>query len=172
MLLKYIPLLLLVQLYVATAKPTSPELLSSNDSLQRDLERQAKDETVHLLDSLFRSQIAYFTEVKTALNPQTKRFQDISVYITRLNQAIAEKDLDKKDQVWMGVFEEFKDSPLLLNRETETGLTDSQYKTLLTGQKLQDISTKFVTDVADYFWKMAKLSGKVVGNGLSNGVQS
>jgi len=65
-----------------------------------------KEQTVHLLDSLFRSQIAYFTEVKTALNPQTKRFQDISLYITRLNQAIAEKDLDRKDQIWKDVFEE------------------------------------------------------------------
>jgi len=67
---------------------------------------------------------------------------------------------------------QFKESPLLLNRESETGLTDSQYKTLLTGQKLQDISTKFVTDVADYFWEMAKISGKVVGNGISSGNQS
>ncbi|XP_016938395.3 uncharacterized protein [Drosophila suzukii] len=172
MLLKYIPLLLLVQLLVATAKPTNPHLFNSDDPLQRELERQAKEQTVHLLDSLFRSQIAYFTEVKTALNPQTKRFQDISLYITRLNQAIAEKDLDRKDQIWKDVFEEFKESPLLLNRESETGLTDSQYKTLLTGQKLQDISTKFVTDVADYFWEMAKISGKVVGNGISSGNQS
>ncbi|XP_017014687.2 uncharacterized protein [Drosophila takahashii] len=172
MLLKCIPLFFLAQLLIAAAKPTNPHLFNSDDPLQRELERQAKEETVHLLDSLFRSQIAYFSEVKAALNPQTKRSQDISLYITRLNQAIAEKDMDKKDQMWLDTFEEFKDSPLLLNRESETGLTDSQYKTLLTGQKLQDISTKFVTDVADYFWQIAKISGKVVGNGISSGNQS
>lgn len=156
--------------------------------MQRELERQAKEETVHLLNSLFRSQIAYFSEVKAALNPQTKRFQDISLYITRLSQAIDEQELDRKDELWQNIFEEvidtyigihqinkllisllqFKDSPLLINRQSETGLTDLQYKTLLTGQKLQNISTKFVSDVADYFWEMAKISGKVVGNGIAS----
>lgn len=63
---------------------------------------------------------------------------------------------------------QFRDSPLLLNREAETGISDSEYKTLLTGQKLQDISTRFVSDVGDYFWKMAKISGKVVGNHLDD----
>ncbi|EDW88364.1 uncharacterized protein LOC6527562 [Drosophila yakuba] len=166
--LKYIPLLLVAQLLVVAAKPTNPQLLNSDDPVQRELERQAKAETVQLLNSLFRSQIAYFSEVKAALNPQTKRFQDISLYITRLAQAIAEQELDKKDQLWQNIFEEFKDSPLLINRESETGLTDLQYKAVLTGQKLQDISTKFVKDVADYFWEMAKISGQVVSNGIAN----
>ncbi|XP_033159075.1 uncharacterized protein LOC117140333 [Drosophila mauritiana] len=166
--LKYIPLLLVAQLLLVAAKPTNPQLLNSDDPVQRELERQAKEETVHLLNSLFRSQIAYFSEVKAALNPQTKRFQDIGLYITRLSQAIDEQELDRKDELWQKLFDEFKDSPLLINRESETGLTDLQYKTLLTGQKLQDISTKFVSDVADYFWKMAKMSGKVIGNGIAN----
>ncbi|EDV58625.1 uncharacterized protein LOC6540750 [Drosophila erecta] len=166
--LKYIPLLLVAQLLIVDAKPTNPQLLNSDDPVQRELERQAKEETVHLLNSLFRSQISYFSEVKTALNPQTKRFQDITLYITRLSQAIAEVELDRKDQLWQNIFEEFKDSPLLINRESETGLTDLQYKALLTGQKLQDISTKFVSEVADYFWKMAKMSGKVIGNGIAS----
>lgn len=166
--LKYILLLLVAQLLIVAAKPTNPQLLNSDDPVQRELERQAKEETVHLLNSLFRSQIAYFSEVKAALNPQTKRFQDISLYITRLSQAIDEQELDRKDELWQNIFEEFKDSPLLINRQSETGLTDLQYKTLLTGQKLQNISTKFVSDVADYFWKMAKISGKVVGNGIAS----
>ncbi|XP_039479672.1 uncharacterized protein LOC120444159 [Drosophila santomea] len=166
--LKYIPLLLVAQLLVVAAKPTNPQLLNSDDPVQMELERQAKAETVQLLNSLFRSQIAYFSEVKAALNPQTKRFQDISLYITRLAQAIAEQELDRKDQLWQNIFEQFKDSPLLINRESETGLTDLQYKAVLTGQKLQDISTKFVKDVADYFWEMAKISGQVVSNGIAN----
>ncbi|XP_043646919.1 uncharacterized protein LOC122615836 [Drosophila teissieri] len=166
--LKYIPLLLVAQLLVVAAKPTNPRLFNSDDPVQRELERQAKAETVQLLNSLFRSQIAYFSEVKAALNPQTKRFQDISLYITRLAQAIAEQELDRKDQLWQNIFEEFKDSPLLINKESETGLTDLQYKAVLTGQKLQDISTRFVKDVADYFWEMTKISGQVVGNGIAN----
>ncbi|KAI8041976.1 uncharacterized protein LOC128262160 [Drosophila gunungcola] len=169
MLLKCIPLLLLAQILIVAAKPTHPELFNSNDPQQKELERQAKEETVNLLNSLFRSQIAYFTEVKAQLNPRLKRAQDINLYVTRLNQAIAEKDMDKKDQMWLNIFDEFKGSPLLLNRESETGLSDMQYKILLTGQKLQDISTKFVTDVADYFWKMTKISGKVIDNSIANG---
>ncbi|XP_017068005.2 uncharacterized protein LOC108105789 [Drosophila eugracilis] len=167
MLLKYIPLFLLVQLSIAAAKPLDPELLKSDDPVQQELVRQAKEETANLLNALFRSQIDYFTEVKTHLNPQTKRFQDINIYITRLNQAIAEKEMAKKDQLWFNIFEEFKESPLLLNREAETGLSDGEYKRILTGQKLNDISTRFITNVADYFWKIAKISGKVIDNGIS-----
>ncbi|XP_016989626.1 uncharacterized protein LOC108051875 [Drosophila rhopaloa] len=168
MLLKYFPLFFLAQILIVAAKPTHPVPSNPDDPVQKELERQAKEETVHLLNSLFRSQIAFFTEVKAQLDPQTKRSQDISLYVTRLNAAIAEDDMDKKDQMWLNIFEEFKGSPLLLNKESETGLSDNQYKVLLTAQKLQDITTKFVADVADYFWKMTKLSGKVVGNGISD----
>ncbi|XP_017037323.1 uncharacterized protein [Drosophila kikkawai] len=161
MLLKYFALPIITQLLVATAKPINPGF---DDPQQKALEKEAKEETVNLLNSLFRSQIEYFTEVNANLNPQTKRAADIRLYITRLNQAIAESELDEKDKMWLDIFEEFKGSPLLLNREEETGLTDMQYKIVLTGKKLQDISTAFVSDVADYFWKMAKISGKVVEN--------
>ncbi|XP_017056640.1 uncharacterized protein LOC108098327 [Drosophila ficusphila] len=172
MLLKYCPLLLLAQFLIAAASPTNLRLPESGVPLQKELERQAKAETINLLNSLFRSQIAYFTEVKAALNPQTKRSQHINLYITRLNAAIEETDMDEKNKKWMEIFDEFSASPLLINREAETGLTDLQYKQILTGQKLKDISAKFVTDVADYFWKITKLSGRVVSNELSNADQS
>ncbi|XP_020810712.1 uncharacterized protein LOC110186017 [Drosophila serrata] len=161
MIFKCFSLLIITQILVATAKPINPGF---DDPQQKALEKEAKEETVNLLNSLFRSQIAYFTEVNSNLNPRTKRAADIRLYITRLNQAIAENELDKKDKMWLDIFEEFKGSPLLLNREEETGLTDMQYKILLTGKKLQAISAGFVSDVADYFWKMAKISGKVVEN--------
>lgn len=80
-----------------------------NDPVQRDLQKKAKDETVHLLDSLFRSQIAYFTEVKSHLSPQTKRFRDITLYLSRLNQAVVQQDVETKEKIWFDVFEEVCD---------------------------------------------------------------
>ncbi|EDV31993.1 uncharacterized protein Dana_GF15616 [Drosophila ananassae] len=175
MLTKYLGLLLLAQFVLAAPSQPSQESLDLNDPVQRDLQQKAKEESVHLLDSLFRSQIAYFTEVKSHLGPQTKRFRDITLYLTRLNQAVAQKDLETKEKIWFNVFEEFKESPLLLNRESETNLSDVQYKLLLTGKKLQDISSQFIADVGGYVWKMAKFSGQVVENhidGLSKASQT
>ncbi|XP_017108752.2 uncharacterized protein [Drosophila bipectinata] len=164
MLTKYLGFLLLAQLVLAAPSQPSQESVDLNDPVQRDLQQKAKLETVHLYDSLFRSQIAYFTEVRSHLSPQTKRFRDITLYLTRLNQAIAQEGLEAKEKIWFDVFEEFKESPLLLNRESETNLSDVQYKLLLTGKKLQDISSQFLADVGGYVWNMAKFSGKVVEN--------
>ncbi|XP_026843483.1 uncharacterized protein LOC6598026 [Drosophila persimilis] len=171
MLLKYIPMLLLAQLVLAAPTSRDPSGNGSHDPVQRQLEQEARQETVLLLNALFRAQIAYFTEVKAKLSPQSKRAGDIDRYVSRVNEAIAENDLDKKDQIWLDIFEEFRKSPLLLNRQSETGLSDDEYKALLTDGKLQEISKSFVSDVAAYFWKMAKLSGRVVENhieGLSS----
>lgn len=94
---------------MAAAKPVDPGF---DDPRQKALEEEAKEETVNLLNNLFRSQIAYFTEVKAKLNPQTKRAADISLYISRLNQAIAVSDLDKKDKMWLDIFDEVSYSRL------------------------------------------------------------
>lgn len=57
---------------------------------------------------------------------------------------------------------QFNKSPLLLNRQEETGLSNDDYQALLTDKKLQEITTSFVRDVTTYFLKMAQFSGKVV----------
>ncbi|XP_034669153.1 uncharacterized protein LOC117902133 [Drosophila subobscura] len=172
MLLKYFPLILLAQVVLSAPTLRVPSS-RSDDPVQKQLEQEAREETVRLLNALFRAQIAYFTEVKAKLNPQSRRATDIDHYVARVNAAIAENDLDKKDQIWLDIFEEFRKSPLLINRPAETGLSDEEYKDLLTDGKLQEISKSFVSEVASYFWKMAKLSGRVVENhieGLSNDI--
>ncbi|EDW27346.1 GL21077 [Drosophila persimilis] len=82
MLLKYIPMLLLAQLVLAAPTSRDPSGNGSHDP------------------------IAYFTEVKAKLSPQSKRAGDIDRYVSRVNEAIAENDLDKKDQIWLDIFEE------------------------------------------------------------------
>ncbi|XP_016989627.1 uncharacterized protein LOC108051877 [Drosophila rhopaloa] len=159
MLLKYFPLLFLAQILIVAAKPTHPVPSNSDDPRRR----QAEEETVNLCNSLMRSQITFFTEVKAQLNPQTKRSQDISLYLTQLNALIAEDDLQKKGQMIQNISEEFQGSPLLLNNESETGLSDNQYEDLLRGQKLNEMKTKMKADFTDYFWKMTKLTLRIFG---------
>ncbi|XP_046866791.1 uncharacterized protein LOC6642808 [Drosophila willistoni] len=167
--LKYFILLsVLVQTLVAAPTTNAPLL---NDELQKELVAEARNETINLLNSLFRAQISYFSQVGAKLNPQMKRAQDIQLYVTRLNEAIAVNELEKKDEMWLSIFEEFSKSPLLVNREAETGLSNVEYQALLTDDKLQQITKSFLTDVSSYFWKMAKVSGKVVGKAFDDYIE-
>ncbi|EDW57548.2 uncharacterized protein LOC115769310 isoform X2 [Drosophila novamexicana] len=164
MLFKYFPLILLMAQCLLAA-PTADSATAANkpgDLTQKQLEQEAHNETINLLNALFRAQIAYFSGVRDKLAPSTKRARDIELYVTRLNEAIAEKELDKKDAMWLNIFEQFNKSPLLLNRQEETGLSNDDYQALLTDKKLQEITTSFVRDVTTYFLKMAQFSGKVV----------
>ncbi|XP_017849762.2 uncharacterized protein LOC108604706 [Drosophila busckii] len=154
-----IVLLILVQCLLAA--PTIKQH-TSVDLRQEQLEQEAHTETINLLNALFRAQIAYFSGVREKLNPQTKRAQDIAQYVVRLHGAIAEPDMDKKNTMWLNIFEQFNQTPLLSNKQEDTGLSDDQYKALLTDKKLQDITQSFVRDVSAYFWKIAQLSGKVI----------
>lgn len=63
---------------------------------------------------------------------------------------------------------QFSKSPLLLNKEEETGLSNEAYQALLTDKKLKDITKTFLSDVSLYVLKIAKLSGKVVENGIGH----
>ncbi|TDG46230.1 hypothetical protein AWZ03_007306 [Drosophila navojoa] len=162
MLYKSLPLILLVaQCLLAAPAPSQP-----NDLTQKQLEQEAQNETINLLNALFRAQIAYFSGVRDKLDPKTKRSADIALYLSRLNAAIAEKDLDKKNTMWQDIFEEFNKTSLLSNRVEETGLSNSEYQALLTDKKLQEITKSFVIDVTTYFVKMAQFSGKVVKIGI------
>ncbi|XP_023172257.1 uncharacterized protein LOC111600408 [Drosophila hydei] len=162
MLYKSLPLILLVAQCLLAA-PAPPQ---SNDLTQKQLEQEAQNETINLLNALFRAQIAYFSGVREKLSPSTKRSSDIALYLTRLNAAIAEKDLDRKNTMWQNIFEEFNKTPLLLNKQEETGLSNSEYQALLTDKKLQEITKSFIRDVATYFVKMAQFSGNVIKIGI------
>ncbi|EDW03221.1 uncharacterized protein LOC6562782 [Drosophila grimshawi] len=167
MLLKYFPIiLLLAQSLLAASAPAGVANAQPRARTQKQLEEEAHNETISLLNALFREQIAYFSGVREKLEPTTKRAQDIELYVSRLNVAIAENDLDRKDAIWLSIFEQFNKSPLLLNKQEETGLNDSDYQALLTDKKLQEITQNFVRDVSTYFWKIAQLSGKVLENSI------
>ncbi|XP_060666289.1 uncharacterized protein LOC132798447 [Drosophila nasuta] len=164
MLFKYFPFILLW----AQCLLAAPTREAVSAAAQHQLEQEAQAETINLLNSLFRAQIAYFSGVRAKLAPTTKRARDIEVYVTRLNEAIAEPDLDKKNAMWLNIFEQFSKSPLLLNKPEETGLSNAEYQVLLTDVKLQEITKSYIRDVSTYFFKMARISGKVVENGIDD----
>lgn len=51
---------------------------------------------------------------------------------------------------------------MFLNKSEETGLNDEEYQKVLEDNGLKMLMKNFLADVAVYFWKMAKHSGKVV----------
>ncbi|KAL7740398.1 hypothetical protein ACLKA6_013195 [Drosophila palustris] len=163
MLLKYFPLvLLLAQCLLAAPTSHGATTAKTNDPTQKQLEQEAQNETIKLLNALFRAQIAYFSGVRAKLSPTSQRARDIELYVSRLTEATAEANLDKKNEMWLNIFEEFSKSPLLLNKQQETGLSNDEYQALLTDAKLQEITKSYIRDVSTYFWKMAQISGKVV----------
>ncbi|XP_034472492.1 uncharacterized protein LOC117780175 [Drosophila innubila] len=169
MLLKYFPLVLLLAQCIQAA-PTSNGATTANpnDPTQNELEQEAHNETIKLLNALFRAQIAYFSGVRVKLSSSSQRARDIELYVSRLREAITETDLDKKNEMWLKIFEQFSKSPLLLNKPEETGLSNDEYQALLTDSKLQEIAQSFIQDVSTYFWKMAQISGKVVELGVDD----
>lgn len=82
------------------------------EQTQEQLKQEAHTETINLLNALFRAQIAYFSGVREKLAPTTKRAADIALYISRLNEAIAEKELDKKDALWVSIFDQVSDKSI------------------------------------------------------------
>lgn len=70
---------------------------------QEPLSLVGHNETINLMNALFRAQIVYFSGVREKLTPSTKRAQDIELYVTRLNEAIAEKELDEKNAKWLSI---------------------------------------------------------------------
>ncbi|XP_030377319.1 uncharacterized protein LOC115626182 [Scaptodrosophila lebanonensis] len=159
-------LLLLIQCLASLAAPT-PKTSTATDEARERLALEARAETERLLNTLFRSQIDYFSRVKTKLGPQTKRARDIDAYIARLNEAIAVKDIAQKDQMWLNIFQEFNKSPLLLNKKSETDLSNDEFANLLLDSNLQEITSKFLTDLGDYFVKMARASTNAVEVAIS-----
>jgi len=90
------------------AAPTSNGATTAtpNDPKQNELEQEAHNETIKLLNALFRAQIAYFSGVRVKLSPSSQRARDIQLYVSRLNEAITETDLDKKNEMWLNIFEQ------------------------------------------------------------------
>ncbi|XP_073821845.1 uncharacterized protein [Musca autumnalis] len=127
-----------------------------------DFEREARLETEEFLNTIFTAQIEFFNKLKKSLEPDTKRYKDIELFVERLEMAKEEKELEKKDIMYWETFQQFNKSPLLLNDAAETGMTDEAYQKALTDNGFKELLKNFFADVAVYFWKMAKASGKVV----------
>lgn len=53
-------------------------------------------------------------------------------------------------------------TPLIINNIEDTKLSDDEYQRILNENGLRDFVKNFLVEVAVYFWKMAKASGKVV----------
>lgn len=93
-------------IYFSQCLWAAPTVKPETEQTQEQLKLEAHNETINLLNALFRAQIAYFSGVREKLAPTTKRARDIALYVSRLNQAIAEKDLDKKDALWLNIFDQ------------------------------------------------------------------
>ncbi|XP_061397317.1 uncharacterized protein LOC133332975 [Musca vetustissima] len=133
-----------------------------SEGVKEDFEREARLETEEFLNAIFTAQIDFFNKMKKSLTPETKRYKDIEVFVQRLELAKEEKELEKKDVMYWETFQQFNKSPLLLNDPAETGMTDEAYQKALTDNGFKELLKNFFADVAVYFWKMAKASGKVV----------
>lgn len=93
-------------IYFSQCLWAAPTVKPETEQTQEQLKLEAHNETINLLNALFRAQIAYFSGVREKLAPTTKRARDIALYVSRLNEAIAEKDLDKKDALWLNIFDQ------------------------------------------------------------------
>lgn len=93
-------------IYFSQCLWAAPTVKPETEQAQEQLKLEAHNETINLLNALFRAQIAYFSGVREKLAPTTKRARDIALYVSRLNEAIAEKDLDKKDALWLNIFDQ------------------------------------------------------------------
>lgn len=133
-----------------------------SNAARAQFEREALNETIIFLNTLFRSQIDYFSKVREFLPATVKRVADINKYIERLQKAILADSVQEKDNMWRDTFVKFSESAFLLNNEKDTGVSNIRYLEILNDAGLEETTKKFLTDVTVYFWKMAKASGKVV----------
>ncbi|XP_013102620.1 uncharacterized protein LOC131995711 [Stomoxys calcitrans] len=133
-----------------------------SDDAKEDFEREARLETEEFLNNIFTAQIEFFNKLKQSLKSDTKRYKDFELLVERLELTKQEKELEKKDVMYWETFQQFNKSPLLLNEPTETGMSDEEYQKALTDNGFKELLKNFFADVAVYFWKMAKASGKVV----------
>ncbi|XP_075150532.1 uncharacterized protein LOC142224636 [Haematobia irritans] len=142
-----------------------------SDDSKADFEREAHLETEEFLNNIFTAQIDFFNKLKKSLQPDTKRYKDFEVFVNRLELAKQEKDLEKKDVMYWETFQQFNKSPLLLNEPSETGMSDDDYQKALTDNGFKELLKNFFADVAVYFWKMAKASGKVVETAMDEYIE-
>ncbi|XP_039951910.1 uncharacterized protein LOC120769114 [Bactrocera tryoni] len=149
--------------------PVEHSFISSATRAQ--FEREALNETKIFLNTLFRSQIDYFSKVKEFLPATVKRVADIDKYIERLEKAILADSVQEKDKMWRDTFVEFSESAFLLNNEKDTGVSNMRYLEILNDAGLEETTKKFLTDVTIYFWKMAKASGKVVESTIEEQIE-
>lgn len=84
--------------------PVENSFISS--ATRAEFEREALNETKFFLNTLFRSQIDYFSKVKEFLPATVKRVTDINKYIERLEKAILADSVQEKDKMWRETFVE------------------------------------------------------------------
>uniref|UniRef100_A0A0K8VZD7 Uncharacterized protein n=1 Tax=Bactrocera latifrons TaxID=174628 RepID=A0A0K8VZD7_BACLA len=84
--------------------PAEHRFISS--ATREQFEREALNETKIFLNTLFRSQIVYFSKVKEFLPATVKRVADINKYIERLEKAILADSVQEKDKMWRDTFVE------------------------------------------------------------------
>ncbi|XP_073821844.1 uncharacterized protein [Musca autumnalis] len=125
-------------------------------------EREAHLETEKILNTLFTAQIELFNMLKKPLEPNTKRYKDIERFVQKLEMAKEEKELGKKNLMYLQTFQQLNISPLLFNDAAETGMTDEAYQKALTDDGIKELMKNVFADVAVHFGKMTKGSGKVV----------
>ncbi|CAD6997379.1 uncharacterized protein LOC101460221 [Ceratitis capitata] len=142
-----------------------------SSATRAEFEREALNETKLFLNTLFRSQIDYFSKVKVLLPATGKRVSDIDKYIERLEKAILADSVQEKDKMWRDTFIEFSESAFLLNVEKDTGVSNSRYLEILNDAGLEETTKKFLADVSIYFWKMAKASGKAVESTIDERIE-
>ncbi|XP_065356751.1 uncharacterized protein LOC135951097 [Calliphora vicina] len=149
-----------IQLSLAgVLRPPSPLI---TDETKEEFEKQVRLETEEFLNNIFKNQIGFFNKVKTSLNPETQRYKDIESFVQKLELVKQEQSLDRKDELYWESLRKIDKSSLLLNEPEETGMEDDDYQKVLEENGIKDLLKNFLADVAVYFWKMAKHSGKVV----------
>lgn len=75
-----------------------------SNAARAQFEREALNETIIFLNTLFRSQIDYFSKVREFLPATVKRVADINKYIERLQKAILADSVQEKDNMWRDTF--------------------------------------------------------------------
>ncbi|XP_053960047.1 uncharacterized protein LOC128864422 [Anastrepha ludens] len=159
--------------FFTTERPDENSLEDSfiSSATREQFEREALNETKTFLDTMFRSQIDYFSKVKDYLSPTVKRVADIEKYIERLEKAILADSVRDKDKMWRDTFVEFSDTAFLLNNEKDTGVSNTRYLEILNDSGLEETTKKFLSDVSVYFLKMAKASGKAMGSTIDEQIE-
>ncbi|KAM7351643.1 uncharacterized protein ACRADG_004415 [Cochliomyia hominivorax] len=153
-------LTVLIQLsWSAVIRPPTPII---TEETKEEFERQVRLETEEFLNNIFKNQIGFFNKVKTNLKPETQRYRDIELFVEKLELAKQETSLDKKDDIYWESLKKIDKTSLLLNEPSQTGIEDDDYQKILEDNGIKDLLKNFLADVAVYFWKMAKHSGKVV----------